>query len=281
MAQDLVTGEIGGGDVLVVRGERVMLDSRVAAAFGTETKRVNEAVARNRDKFDERHVFQLTEAETAALRSQAATSNPSPGRGGARYLPHVFTVKGVARLATVLDTPAALRATDLIIDAFLMVQEQLRRGRRTVSVADPDRYRPTAEQREQSAKLRSKLTSALNRLLDAVVDVESQHSARQVSASIGSKTLQNIQERLRAKGLENAKLEADTALVLAQAEKMLAEARKARAEAEGVDIANFEKRIAAVKKVADLIREVEPPEVIGLIEDFEAAEPLQLPGPKK
>ncbi len=279
MAQDLVAGEIGGGDVLVVRGERVMLDSRVAAAFGTETKRVNEAVARNRDKFDERHVFQLTEAETAALRSQATTSNP--GRGGARYLPHVFTVKGVARLATVLDTPAALRATDLIIDAFLMVQEQLRRGRRTVSVADPERYRPTAEQREQSAKLRSKLTSALNRLLDAVVDVESQHSARQVSASIGSKTLQNIQERLRAKGLENAKLEADTALVLAQAEKMLAEARKARAEAEGVDIANFEKRIAAVKKVAELIREVEPPEVIGLIEDFEAAEPLQLPGPKK
>ncbi len=279
MAQDLVAGEIGGGDVLVVRGERVMLDSRVAAAFGTETKRVNEAVARNRDKFDERHVFQLTEAETAALRSQATTSNP--GRGGARYLPHVFTVKGVARLATVLDTPAALRATDLIIDAFLMVQEQLRKGRRTVSVSDPERYRPTAEQREQSAKLRSKLTSALNRLLDAVVDVESQHSARQVSASIGSKTLQNIQERLRAKGLENAKLEADTALVLAQAEKMLAEARKARAEAEGVDIANFEKRIAAVKKVAELIREVEPPEVIGLIEDFEAAEPLQLPGPKK
>lgn len=279
MAQDLVAGEIGGGDVLVVRGERVMLDARVAAAFGTETKRVNEAVARNRDKFDERHVFQLTEAETAALRSQATTSNP--GRGGARYLPHVFTVKGVARLATVLDTPAALRATDLIIDAFLMVQEQLRKGRRTVSVSDPERYRPTAEQREQSAKLRSKLTSALNRLLDAVVDVESQHSARQVSASIGSKTLQNIQERLRAKGLENAKLEADTALVLAQAEKMLAEARKARAEAEGVDIANFEKRIAAVKKVAELIREVEPPEVIGLIEDFEAAEPLQLPGPKK
>lgn len=278
MAQDLVSSEIGGGDVLVVRGERVMLDQRVAAAFGTETKRVNEAVARNRDKFDERHVFQLTEAETAALRSQAATSNP--GRGGARYLPHVFTVKGVARLATVLDTPAALRATDLIIDAFLMVHEQLRKGRRTVSVADPERYRPTAEQREQSAKLRSKLANALNRLLDAVVDVESQHSARQVSASIGSKTLQNIQERLRSKGLENAKLEADTALVLAQAEKMLAEARKARAEAEGVDITNFEKRIAAVKKVAELIREVEPPEVIELIEGFEG-EPLQLPAPKK
>ncbi len=69
--------------------------------------------------------------------------------------------------------------------------------------------------------------------------------------------------------------------MLAQAEKMLAEARKARAEAEGVDIANFEKRIAAVKKVAELIREVEPPEVIGLIEDFEAAEPLRLPAPKK
>ena len=279
MAQELVAGEIGGGDVLVVRGERVMLDSRVAAAFGTETKRVNEAVARNPAKFDERHVFQLTEEETAALRSQSATTNP--GRGGSRHLPHVFTIKGVARLATVLDTPAALRATDLIIDTFLMVHEQLKKGRRTVAVADPERYRPTPEQREQSAKLRSKLTNALDRLLDAIVDVESQHSARQVSASIGSKTLQNIQERLRAKGLENAKLEADTALVLAQAEKMLAEALKARAEAEGVDIANFERRIIAVKKVAELIREVEPPELVGLIEGFDAPEPLKLAGPKK
>lgn len=253
-----------------------MLDARVAEAFGTETKRINEAVSRNPEKFDERHTFQLTEAEHEALRSQLATSNT--GRGGARYLAHVFTVKGVARLATVLDTPAALRATDLIIDTFLLVHEQLKRGRRTVTVPEPGRFRPSAEHAREIEKLRVKLAGALSKLLDTIVDVESQQSLRQVSQALGSKALANIQERLRAKGLENTKLETDTGLVLAQAEKMLAEARKTRAEAEGVDIANFERRIGAVKKVAELIRELEPAELIGLIDGFDA-EPLRLEGP--
>ncbi len=277
-SKDLVVeAEIGSGDVLVVRGQRVMLDARVAEAFGTETKRINEAVGRNPEKFDERHTFQLTEAEQEALRSQIATSNS--GRGGARYLAHVFTVKGVARLATVLTTPAALRATDLIIDTFLLVHEQLKRGRRTVAVPEPDRFRASPEHAREIEKLRIKLAGALSKLLDTIVDVESQQSLRQVSQALSSKALASIQERLRAKGLENAKLEADTGLVLAQAEKMLAEARKTRAEAEGVDIANFERRIGAVKKVAELIRELEPAELIGLIDGFDA-EPLRLEGPE-
>jgi ORF6N domain len=278
MARDIeAAGQgVSDGDVLLIRDQRVMLDQRVAEAFGTETKRINEAVGRNPEKFDKTHTFQLSDAETEALRSQAATAKA--GRGGARYNPHVFTVKGVARLATILDTPAALRATDLIIDTFLMVADQLRRGRRTVAIAQPERYRPSEEQARETAKLRGKLTAALSRLLDTVVDAESQQSVRQVGQSVGSKALVNIQERLRVKGLENSKLEADTTLVLAQAEKVLEEARKTRAEADGVDIANFERRIAAVKKVADVIRELEPDEVIGLIDGFEA-EPRRLTGP--
>ena len=67
-------------DVYEIRGERVVLDAHVAQAFGTETKRVNEAVARNADKFTEAHTFQLSPAEIEALRSQTATSNPA-GRG--------------------------------------------------------------------------------------------------------------------------------------------------------------------------------------------------------
>jgi hypothetical protein len=109
MTEDIVTYEVvNDGDILIVRGQRVILDARVAEAFGTETKHVNQAVSRNRDKFDGTHCFQITEREDAGLRSQSVTSNA--GRGGARYLPHVFTIKGVARLATVLSTPAALRA---------------------------------------------------------------------------------------------------------------------------------------------------------------------------
>lgn len=264
-------------DVIEVRGERVMLDAAVAAAFGTETKRVNEAVARNPEKFTVAHTFRLSEAEAEALRSQIATINT--GRGGARYLPHVFTVKGVARLATVLNTPAALKATDLIIDTFLVVHEQLRRGRSTVAVPEPDRFRATEDQAQESAKLRTKLSAAVSRLLDSIADVESQHSVRQVSRSVGSKALQNVQERLREKGIQNEKLEADTALVIAQAEKTLAEARKANLEADGIDITNLERKITAVKKVADLIKDLEPDELVGLIGQFEAS-PLRLAGPR-
>ncbi|MBU2532888.1 MAG: ORF6N domain-containing protein [Alphaproteobacteria bacterium] len=265
------------GDVVMVRGERVMLDQRVAVAFGTETKRVNEAVARNREKFDETHCFQLSEVEFDALKSQSAT--PNKGRGGRRLPPHVFTVKGVARLATVLTTPAALRATDLIIDTFLLVQAQLSEGRRTISVPEPDRYRATDEHRDEIAKLRKRLAGAVARLLDTMIDAEGEQTLRQASQTLGSKAIANIQERLRSKGLENAKLEADSSLVLAQAEKVLAEARKARAEADGIDIDNFERRISAVRKVAGLIRELEPPEVVGLIEGFDE-EPLRLEAPE-
>ena len=269
---------VAGGDVFLLRDKRVMLDARVAEAFGTETKRVNEAVSRNAEKFDETHTFQLTDAETEELRTNSSALKPP--RGGARYNPHVFTIKGVARLATILNSPAALRATDLIIDTFLTVHEQLRRGRRTVAMPEPERYRVSSEAAKDSAKLRAKLTSALSRLLDTIVDVETQASVRQVGQSLSSASLHHIHERLRAKGLENSKLEADTGLVLAQAEKTLAEARKARSEADGLDIANFERRISAVKKISELIREVEPTEVIGLIDAFEA-EPLKLPKPAK
>ena len=65
-----------GPEIFEIRAQRVMLDARVAEAFGTETKRVNEAVARNPDKFGPAHTFQLTPAEHEALRSQTAPQTP-------------------------------------------------------------------------------------------------------------------------------------------------------------------------------------------------------------
>ena len=81
---------LGARDILVIRGVRVMLDARVAAAFGTQAKRINEAVARNARKFGPEHVFKLTADEAREMRSRAATS--SSRHGGARHLPHVFTL---------------------------------------------------------------------------------------------------------------------------------------------------------------------------------------------
>lgn len=271
--EETSAGLVTIGDILVIGGQHVMLDSRVAKAFGTETRRVNEAVSRNQAKFTEVHCFRLTDEEFKSLISQNVISNV--GRGGRRKLPQVFTVKGVARLATVLSTPAALRATDLIIDTFLIVQQQLRAGSKSVSIPSPDQYRTSEEDQGEIRKLRKRLASAVTKLLDTMVDSDGEKTLRQTSQDLSANAIANIQERLRSKGLANAKLEADTSLVLAQAEKVLAEARKASAEADGIDIDNFEKRISAVRKIAGLISDLEPPAVVGLIEEFQA-EPLRL-----
>jgi ORF6N domain-containing protein len=263
-------------DVYEIRGERVMLDAHVAQAFGTETKRVNEAVARNADKFTEAHTFQLSPAEHDALRSQTATSNT--GRGGVRYQPHVFTMKGVARLATVLNTSEALRATDLIIDTFLVVYDQVSEGRSRIAIPEPDQYRSSPESRRAIQKFKTKLANALTALLDTIVDVQSKRTARELGQSLGADAVQNIQDRLRSRGLQNTKLEADTTLVLAQAEQTLAATRKTHAEADSIDIQNLERRIDVVKKLIDMSKHLEPAEFVELMDTFETEPDRKLIG---
>ena len=75
-----------------------MLDSNLAMLYGVKTKRLNEQVLRNKKRFPEDFMFQLTEYEANLLRSQNATSK----RGGRRYLPYVFTQEGVATLSNVV-----------------------------------------------------------------------------------------------------------------------------------------------------------------------------------
>ena len=130
--------------VHVVRGQRVMLDSDLARLYGVTTKRVNEQVARNRERFPEDFAYQLTQQEVTALRSQIATSKR--GRGGLRYLPWVFTEHGVAMLSSVLRSPTAVRVNIEIMRAFVRLRrlmatpgelvEQLTRLAQTVQVHD-------------------------------------------------------------------------------------------------------------------------------------------------
>ena len=261
-------------DIFEIRGERVMLDSRVAQSFGTETKRVNEAFARNPDKFNKAHTFQLSRAEHKALTSQIATSKT--GRGGARYQPHVFTMKGVARLATVLNTDAALHATDLIIDTFLTVYEQVHEGRTQIAIPQPSQYRSSPENRRAIRQFKSRLIGALTALLDTVVDVQNKSTVRDVARTIGSEAIQHIHERLHTKGLQNAKLEADTTLLLAQAEQVLAATRKTHSEADSIDIQNLERRIDVVKKLIEMSKDLEPAEFVELLETVESEADLKL-----
>lgn len=110
--------------ILVVRGQRVMLDSDLARLYGTRTSRLNEQVQRNRRRFPPDFMFELTAQEATVLRSQTATSKP-PGRGGRRYLPLVFTEQGVAMLSSVLNSERAVEVNILIMRAFVKLRKLL------------------------------------------------------------------------------------------------------------------------------------------------------------
>jgi len=109
--------------IYFIRGERVMLDSDLAAVYGVETKVLNRAVKRNLSRFPADFVFQLDEKEAVSLRRQIGTSNA--GRGGRRYLPYVFTEHGAVMLASVLNSETAVQASISVVRAFVKMRAML------------------------------------------------------------------------------------------------------------------------------------------------------------
>jgi ORF6N domain len=107
--------------IITVRGQKVLLDSDLAALYGVTTKRFNEQVKRNRDRFPEDFMFQLAQKEFDALRSQNATSNDK-ARGGRRYLPWVFTEHGALMAANILNSPRAVQTSISVVRAFLRLR---------------------------------------------------------------------------------------------------------------------------------------------------------------
>ena len=107
-----------------IRGERVMLDSDLASIYGVETKALNRAVKRNRDRFPKDFVFQLTQDESELLRYQIGTLKT--GRGQHRkYLPYVFTEHGAIMAANVLNSPRAVQMAVFVVRAFLKMRALL------------------------------------------------------------------------------------------------------------------------------------------------------------
>jgi hypothetical protein len=121
--QQLVPIESIERRIFLIRGQKVMFDADLAQLYQVTTKRLNEAVKRNADRFPQDFMLQLTKEEAASLRSQFATSNTS--RGGRRYLPFAFTEHGVAMLSSVLKSQRAVQMNILIIRAFVMLREML------------------------------------------------------------------------------------------------------------------------------------------------------------
>jgi hypothetical protein len=104
----------------VVREHRVMLDADLAKLYGVPTKRLNESVSRNKERFPADFAYQLTTQELRNLKSQNATS--SSGHGGRRKRPWVFTEHGVAMLSSVLKSPTAVRVNIEIMRAFVRLR---------------------------------------------------------------------------------------------------------------------------------------------------------------
>jgi len=108
------------GYIAEIRQLPVIVDADVAALYGVETKRVNEAVKNNPDKFPDDYMFVLTTDELKDLRSKISTTNLS---AKSRTLPKVFTEKGLYMLATILKSQRATAVTFAIIETFAKVHE--------------------------------------------------------------------------------------------------------------------------------------------------------------
>jgi hypothetical protein len=132
--------------IVPIRGQRVILAEDLAALYEVEVRALNQAVARNVERFPADFMFQLTGEEVTNLRSQIVTSNsemsaaalksqsvisnssednPHPGRGGRRYLPYAFTEQGVAMLSSVLRSPRAILVNVEIMRAFVHLRRML------------------------------------------------------------------------------------------------------------------------------------------------------------
>ena len=107
--------------ILYIRSQKVMLDEDLAKLYNVETKRLNEQVKRNIDRFPKDFMFQLTPKEFANLKSQIATSS----WGGNRKLPLAFTEHGILMLSGVLNSKTAIKVNVRIIRIFIKMREMM------------------------------------------------------------------------------------------------------------------------------------------------------------
>jgi ORF6N domain len=107
--------------ILVLRGQRVLLDADLADLYGVTTRRLNEQVRRNRGRFPNDFLFELTAEEFGNLKSHFATSS----WGGRRKLPLAFSEHGAIMTATILNSPRAIEMSVYIVRAFVQLRELL------------------------------------------------------------------------------------------------------------------------------------------------------------
>lgn len=154
--------------LIELRGQKVLLDRDVATLYGVETKRVNEAVKNNLDKFPKDYIIiELNESEIRYLRSKLSTANLSPK---VRAVPKAFTEKGLYMLATVLKSPRATATTLAIIESFAHLRELSRNLNILSTEVDEDKQKT--------------LTQRSSELLHELLSVEEKGDTTETESSI-------------------------------------------------------------------------------------------------
>lgn len=245
-----------------IRGRRVVLDAELAAVFGVETKRLNEAVKRNRERFPADWVFQLSDQEFNDLRSQLATSND--GAGGRRYAPWAFTEHGVVAAAGVLNSPQAIAIQHLVVEAFV---EDRRRGRAPSGKI----LTKSAALAPLSGAFAARLESVLAALLDDVVLARTGETIREEAVALIGEGLAHIRERLKRSGVENEEIVARAVKLLAEAEVSKAEAGRIRAEAGQKELQTLARKLRLVLEAQQAIAVGELAGFLAVLDDLSAA----------
>ncbi len=121
-SKSLISIETIQNRILIIRGQKVIIDVDLAEIYGVGTKVLNQAIRRNIDRFPEDFMFQLNKEEFKILRSQIVTSS---GWGGRRYPPYAFTEHGAVMAASVLNSPRAIAVSVQVVRAYVKLRELL------------------------------------------------------------------------------------------------------------------------------------------------------------
>ena len=154
--------------LIELRGENILLDADVAVIYGVETKRVNEAIKNNPDKFPQGYMFELDEVEFSDLRSKISTAKFAK----TRVVPKAFTEKGLYMLATILKSQQATQATISIVETFSKIRELTRNIKELLMIQDKAELKPFMQKSDTessiklnfSRRLHSSVESARNAL---------------------------------------------------------------------------------------------------------------------
>lgn len=271
---DIESAGVSSIPIYNIRGVDVVLDSDLARLYGVETKRLNEQVKRNAERFAGDFAFQIASDELDTLKSQIATANS--GRGGRRSLPWVFTEHGVVMAASVVNSERAIRAMRLVVEVFIDVKNRVLAGSgKAVALSGATNALVPDSGSSGLAKLGGtweslgpKLRAALEQVLDTVVDHRRQTTVREEAQHLISESIHNLKERLAKPGLENAELAAKAAKLLAEAEERKSVAAKTHAEADAIEFSTIVKKLRLLLEAEKAMRSDVPDAFLDVLREM-------------